>query len=263
MSDVPFGLRARCHARKLICIAAISFVVVGCSDSQDDGALATLEITASPIESASTTDDRVVSSSTIPTQTEVVTTAPAVPTSATTPAGRATTTVAVTTVVTATTPVSTSIATLPTTPGVLEFADFTDIVQGPLLPSVASTLGVSPVRLQDADPSVSEYACVGTDEPWVIMTGGLTLVFEGPSFDDAFVTNWRYVGGPVGHFTELRAPNGISIGDARSDVLVAFPDHSDLGDEIQVSPFLRFGFDDDKVNSIGIVDCVFEQSPED
>ena len=34
-------------------------------------------------------------------------------------------------------------------------------------------------------------------------------------------------------------------------------------DEIQVSPFLRFGFDNEKVSWFGIVDCVFEQAPED
>lgn len=205
-----------------MCTAVIPIGVVGCSNSSDGGAPATSMATAS------------------------VTT----PETVTTPV-----------------PVTTSVSTgdpVPTTnpTGILEFAEFTDMVQGPLLPSVASALGVTPVRLQDLDPSVAPLACTGTDEPWVLTTGGLTLVFEGPSFDEAFLTNWRYVGGPVAQFTELQAPNGIAIEAERSDVVAAFPDYVDLVDEIQVSPFLRFGFDNEQVSWFGIVDCVFEQAPE-
>jgi hypothetical protein len=107
----------------------------------------------------------------------------------------------------------------------------------------------------------------------VIAAGGLTLVYEGlgdVQLDDAVLTNWEYVGGPVGPFTELRAPMGIGIGDPLSDVFAAFPDAYDLGNELQVYVAInddpehaagfsfRFGHENETVTWIGVRECAFE-----
>lgn len=109
------------------------------------------------------------------------------------------------------------------------------------------------------------YACTNTPEPWVIRTGGLTLVFENPdgsSEDHASLTNWRYIGGPVAGITEMVAPHDIRIGDTRDKVEAANPDFTDYVDELWVSnPFLRFGVPNGVVEWFGIIDCVFEPQP--
>jgi hypothetical protein len=147
--------------------------------------------------------------------------------------------------------------------GPLEFVDgkFLGIAQGSLLTDAVSALGVAPVLLYDLDPPA--FACTGTDAPWAIRSGGLTLVFEGSSEDTAFLTNWMYIGGSVAEFTEMVAPNDVRIGDARGKVEAAYPGFSDIGDEIAVSNpvYLRFAFENNMVNWFGIIDCVFEEIP--
>ena len=69
----------------------------------------------------------------------------------------------------------------------------------------------------------------------VIRSGGLTLVFEHLTpADDYRLTNWQYVGGPAAGFSEIVAPFGIRIGDARSELDAANPDFTDYISEIEV-----------------------------
>jgi hypothetical protein len=149
-----------------------------------------------------------------------------------------------------------------TLPARLEFVDgkFLGIAQGSPLTFAAEVLGVTPVPLVGAvlDPPVR--ACTGTPDPWVIRTGGLTLVFEGSSAESAFLTNWTYTGGPVAVFTEMLAPADIRIGDTRDQLEAAYPGFTDYGDEIDVSAplYLRFGVENNTVSWFGIIDCVFE-----
>lgn len=156
---------------------------------------------------------------------------------------------------------------LPTSTGPLEFVDgtFLDIRQGSLLTDVVAVLGVGTMMLSEAERAQPVYACTGTADPRVIRSGGLTLVFERwtPS-DDYVLTNWRYIGGPVAGFTEMVGPGNIRIGDTRDKVEAAFPDFTDLGDEISVgSPVQRFGLVDNIVDWFGPIDCVFEFAPTD
>ena len=155
----------------------------------------------------------------------------------------------------------------PTTTGPLEFVDgtFVGIRQGSLLTDAVTALGVEPMTVSEAELAGPVYACTGTADPWVIRSGGLTLVFERwtPS-DDYVLTNWRYIGGPVAGFTEMVGPGDIRIGDTRGKVEEAFPDFTDLGDELMVSsPVQRFGLVDNIVDWFGPIDCVFEFAPTD
>jgi hypothetical protein len=150
----------------------------------------------------------------------------------------------------------------------LEFVDgtFVGIRQGSLLTDAVTALGVEPVPLSEVDLAEPVYACTGTADPWVIRSGGLTLVFERPTPSDDFrLTNWRYIGGPVAGFTEMVAPFDIRIGDPRSKLEAANPGFADYVDEIDVGdPFyLRYGVENNIVNWFGIIDCVFESVPAD
>ena len=155
-----------------------------------------------------------------------------------------------------------STTTLSSTRGPLEFVDgkFLGIRQGSLLADAAAALGVTPVPISGLDQSEPVYACTGTPDPWVIRTGGLTLVFESSAPEPKFLTNWRYIGGPVASFTEMVAPNDMRIGDTRAKLEAAYPGFTDLVDEIDVSTpmSLRFGVENDTVNWFGIIDCVME-----
>ncbi len=158
---------------------------------------------------------------------------------------------------------TTTTTTIVSKPGALEFVDgkLLGIRQGSLLTFAAEVLGVTPVRLFDVefDPPIS--ACIGTPNPWVIRSGGLTLVFEGSSAETAILTNWTYTGGFAAGFTEIVAPYNIRIGDPRSTLQAAYPSFTDYVDEIHVGiPFyLRYGVENNIVNWFGIIDCVFEQ----
>jgi hypothetical protein len=89
-------------------------------------------------------------------------------------------------------------------------------------------------------------------------------VFEGDTLETAQLTNWSYVGGPVAGFTEMVAPGGIRIGETRDQLVEAYPEHADYGDEIDVSsPFLEFILDGDAIMRFGVIECVFEASEDD
>jgi hypothetical protein len=149
----------------------------------------------------------------------------------------------------------------------LEFVDgkLLGISQGSLLSFAAEVLGITPVPLFDGELNPPVYACTGTPDPWLIRSGGLTLVFEGESAETAFLTNWMYTGGPAAGFTEIVAPNDVRIGDPRSKLEAANPGFTDYGTQIDVgSPFyLRYDVENDIVNWFGIIDCVFEDLPAD
>jgi hypothetical protein len=161
---------------------------------------------------------------------------------------------------------TTATTTTVTKPGALEFVDgkLLGIAQYSLLTFAAQVLGVTPVPLYDQEFDPPVHACTGTLQPWVIRSGGLTLVFEGSSADTAVLTNWTYTGGPAAGFTEIVAPYDIRIGDPRSKLEAANPDRADYVNEIHVgTPFyLRYGLENDVVNWFGIIDCVFEQNPD-
>lgn len=111
-------------------------------------------------------------------------------------------------------------------------------------------LGVAPVleHARGAD------ACSTAEgDRWVMRAGGLTLVFEGTATSTARLANWEYVGGPAAGFTEMVAPDGVTIGATRHDVLLAYDHARDLGSAIEVGDpvHLRFRLDGDKVVSIG------------
>jgi hypothetical protein len=147
----------------------------------------------------------------------------------------------------------------------LEFVDgkFLGIAEGSLLTSAAQALGISPVPFSEAEFDTPVYACTGTPDPWVIRTGGLTLVFEGSSADTAILTNWTYTGGDAAGFTEMVAPRGIRIGDSRESLIAAYPDYVDYGDEITVTdPYLEFVIDNETVTRFGIIECVAEVDDE-
>jgi hypothetical protein len=221
-------------------VTALLLLVAACSSS-DAGEPATS--TTEPTAASSTTLETAV-----PTTPVSTSTAPTVPAS------------------TSTVPASTLPAsTVPDTvaPGPLEFVDgtFLGISQGTLMTDAAAALSASPVALSDLDPSVTVFACTGTPDPAVIQSGGLTLVFESWEGTPAVLTNWMYVGGPVGRFTEMVAPHDLRIGDSRDQVVAAYPDFMDLGNEIAVfDPTLRFAFEDGVIAWFGIIDCVFEGS---
>lgn len=149
----------------------------------------------------------------------------------------------------------------------LEFVDgaLLGIAQGSSLTSAMSAFGVTPVPYfgTDFDPPVN--SCTGTPEPWVIRSGGLTLVFEGSSEETAVLTNWTYTGGPTAGFAEIVAPGDMRIGDPRSKFEAANPTFTDYGGELDVGEpfFLRYGFENDVVSWFGIIDCAFEQQPVD
>jgi hypothetical protein len=153
------------------------------------------------------------------------------------------------------------------TDGPVEVVDGTvhEIGRGMRLPDAIRILGVSPIPASDLEPEVSDRACTSTAMPWVVRTGGLTLVFEGPSPDRAWLTNWWYSGGPAAGFTEVLAPHGVAIGERRDDVIRAYGAVTDLGEVIDVvdpAP-LRFGLDGDRITWFGVIDCATEVEPPD
>ena len=74
------------------------------------------------------------------------------------------------------------------------------------------------------------------------------------------VINWTYYGGPVAGRAELVAPNDIRVGDRRQDLVTAYTDFQDFGDEIDVyqpAP-LRFGLEGGTIKWFGVIDCALE-----
>jgi hypothetical protein len=127
----------------------------------------------------------------------------------------------------------------------------------------AQLLGIAPVVVHPDDfshplPDVGWAPCLtSTGDHWAIYADGLTLLFEGSSMDTAVLTNWVYVGGAVGGFTELVVqPSGITIGDSKADALGLSQLSTDLGDAVDVPDLLlRFGVAGDTITWIGRVDC--------
>jgi hypothetical protein len=146
----------------------------------------------------------------------------------------------------------------------LEFVDgkFLGIAQGSRLPDVVLILGITPVRVSELDPADVPFACTGTDDPSVIRTGGLALVFEDVAADTSVLTNWTYSGGPIAGYEELVAPNGVKVGDTRQDLTTAYTDFQDFGDVIDVYQpvHLRFAFEGDTIKWFGIIDCLEDHS---
>jgi hypothetical protein len=231
-----------------VTMAAVLFA--GCGGDDDPAA-------------ASSTDATVVSSTAV-TTTIVTTTVPLT----TVPATTALTTTVLTTTVPTTTVASSTTApatTAPAGPLVFDGATFLGLVQGSPISAGVAAFGVEPVAMSALDPG-PVYACTGTPDPQVIGVGGLTLVFETPEPGvEPILSNWEYVGGPVGAYTEMIAPNGIRLGDSRATLLAAFPDHYDQGTDVSVfdpTP-LRFSLAGDAIEWFGVVDCLFEGDPTD
>jgi hypothetical protein len=144
---------------------------------------------------------------------------------------------------------------------------FLGAAQGALLADVAVAFGLTPARSSEIDP-LGELGCTGTEDPWVIQSGGLTMVFEDweGSAHTAMLTNWSYAGGPVAGFTEMVAPRGIRVGSTRQDVAAAYPEAVDLDREyiyVYEPVNMRFRLTGDTVEWFGVVDCIFEGTPED
>lgn len=140
---------------------------------------------------------------------------------------------------------------------------FLGIGSGSSLADALRTLGVTPVVEQGVQSSDSSGAnamhpCLaGGREHWVIDAAGLTLMFEGPSAGAAKLTSWQYIGGPTIGFTQMVAPQGITIGSTRSEVLGEYDAGVDIGDAIEVdSPVaLQFGLRGGAVVWFGDVSC--------
>lgn len=136
------------------------------------------------------------------------------------------------------------------------------IRQGSSLTEAAATLQLTPEHFTPDRPPEDPppfFGCTGTPDPWLLRSGGLTLVFEGTSSETAAMTNWMYVGGPTLGFSKLVAPGGLEVGGTRAQVVGMFPDHQDFGNEIHlVTPLLRFYLDGDTITAFGIIDCVLE-----
>ena len=267
------------HRSRLVGVAVLAASVVAACSSDSKGAADTSAATVPSVEST-TTQQSTAPTTAVATTTSasIATSAPTTTTPATTEPATTTTTVTATTV-TATTVPATTVTTATTAPataapattiaggaGPLEFVDgkLLGIAQGTELAFATTALGVTPVRLNDAEFDPPVIGCTGTPDPWVIRTGGLTLVFESLPGEEPILSNWTYTGGPVAGFTEIIAPNGIRIGDPRSAVEAANPGFLDLVDQIDVfEPFyLRYDVENDVVNWFGIVDCLFETEGE-
>lgn len=220
-------------------------LLAGCSG--DDG------------DSGVTSTEGSVVSSTVVSSTALATTVP--------DTTAADTTVPSTTAVTTTIPTTTVAPTTTAAPGPLVFegATFLGLVQGSPISAGVAAFGVDPVAISSLDPGPL-YACTGTPDPQVISVGGLTLVFETPAPGvEPILSNWEYLGGPVGAYTEMIAPNGIRLGDSKATLLAAFPDSYDQGSEVSVfdpTP-LRFSVASGAVEWFGVVDCLFEGDPTD
>jgi hypothetical protein len=127
---------------------------------------------------------------------------------------------------------------------------FLGLGTGARLADALPMLGVTPV-LEHAGGA---GAC-STDEGdrWVMRAGGLTLAFEGTTARTAQLVDWEYVGGPAIGFTEMVAPEGVTIGATRQDALAAYDHATDLGSAIEVGDpvYLRFTLHGDTIVSIG------------
>jgi hypothetical protein len=58
----------------------------------------------------------------------------------------------------------------------------------------------------------------------------------------------------VGEYTEM-VGRGVGVGDTRDALIAAYPEFSELGDEIVVEGGVTFLVDSDTVVRIGSVDC--------
>lgn len=224
--------------------ALVALALAGCGGDDDTAGVSSTDGPAETTATSTTT----TTETTVPATTVPVTTVPV-------------TTVPVTTAAATTVPATTA----PAGPLVFDGATFAGLAQFSPVSAAVAAFGVEPVALATLAPGPL-YACTGTPDPQVIGVGGLTLVFETPApGEEPILTNWEYVGGPVGTYTEMIAPNGIRLGDSRSTLLAAFPDHLDLGGDISVfdpTP-LRFSLVGDAIEWFGVVDCVFEADPTD
>ena len=279
---LPYRHRHRYRDRhRLVGVAVLAASVLAACSSDSKGAADTSAPTVPSVEStttqrSTTSTNAVATTSTASiatsasTTTTPATTEPATTATTVTPTTGTATTVPATTVppTTATTAPTTAVpvTTIASDAGPLEFVDgkLLGIAQGTELAFATAALGVTPVRLNDVEFDPPVIGCTGTPDPWVIRTGGLTLVFESLPGEEPILSNWTYTGGPVAGFTEIIAPNGIRIGDPRSAVEAANPGFLDLIDQIDVNePFyLRYDVENDVVNWFGIVDCLFETEGE-
>ena len=263
----------RWHRRELVCVAMLGVAVLaGCSsDSKGTSdtntpSVPSAESTTTQPTSAPTTEApaTAVPATTAPAATEPETTAPVTTAPATT--APATTAAATTTPVTTALATTAPATTIVSEPGPLEFVDgkLLGIAQGTSLTFAADTLGIEPVRLNDVEFDPPVFACTGTPDPWMIRTGGLTLVFEAFEGEEPILSNWTYTGGPAAGYSEIVAPFDVRIGDPRGKLEEANPDFAGYGDEVHVgTPFyLRYYFENDVLIRFGIIDCLFETEGE-
>lgn len=136
--------------------------------------------------------------------------------------------------------------------------EFGGLGPSPLLTTVATEFDLEPVAdtVTPSLPGVSWAPCLSVPgEHWTLRSGGLLMVFEGSSADDALMTNWVYVGDSAdGKFT-MATSKGDGIGTTVDDLLASYPEAQQFGDVIDAEG-VRFGVADGRVAWFGRVDCV-------
>jgi hypothetical protein len=145
-------------------------------------------------------------------------------------------------------------------PAPLEVTDgaFSGLGPSALLSEAALEFGVEPTPGQNtpALPGVAWMPCITTTGPhWTLRSGGLLMVFEGASADDARMTNWAYAGGTAGGHLTMATADGIGVGSTVDELLASDPAAGQFGDVID-SGGVRFGVADGRIAWFGRVDCV-------
>jgi len=147
---------------------------------------------------------------------------------------------------------------LDVTPLEVASGEFGGLGASPLLTTVATEFDLEPVAdtVTPSLPGVTWAPCLSVQgEHWTLRSGGLLMVFEGSSADDALMTNWVYVGDAAdGKFT-MATSKGVGIGTTVDDLLASYPDAQQFGDVIDADA-VRFGVADGRVAWFGRVDCV-------
>jgi hypothetical protein len=112
-----------------------------------------------------------------------------------------------------------------------------------------------------ANPTIdgeTTFACLTPTfaHHWVSRLGGLVLVWEGQTLDDAVLTNWQYTQPTPGAAATVVARDGVTVGSSRNAVVAAYPNAVDLGATIDVADVgLRFGLSGTTVIWFGHIAC--------
>lgn len=158
---------------------------------------------------------------------------------------------------------------VPTTSGAVDSVAVDGLSIGPLrwgavVADAEAILGVAAVAvspdgpLVGADPLIPFSACATTTTTlWVVRAGGLTLLFEGPTKASAALTNWQYIGGAAGPWSEIIGPAGVRIGASTEEIATAASiPVSDVGLGLLLG--LKSGVSEGRLVWFGAVECVFE-----